>query len=171
MGRKGQASLSANRIPVYWGSLPVAPTRKSSWQACPVSMHTHVQSVYTLPAQTQGHSPFRYEHAMCTHTPAGYHQHHGCDLSPSLGTHSPITVTHLQSTRTVWRQARSSDHSLATPTYGESWQSLASAHTKQLSIIRNFYASKSKDSLSPSFQAWLEQSETVSTIQTMSQHQ
>lgn len=80
MGRKGQASLSANRIPVYWGSLPVAPTRKSSWQACPVSMHTHVQSVYTLPAQTQGHSPFRYEHAMCTHTPAGYHQHHGCNL-------------------------------------------------------------------------------------------
>lgn len=98
-------------------------------------------------------------------------QHHGCNLSPSLGTHSPITVTHLQSTRTVWRQARSSDHSLATLTYGESWQSLASAHTIQLSIIRNFYASKSKDSLSPSFQAWLEQSETVSTIQTMSQHQ
>lgn len=127
-------------------------------------MHTHVQSVYTLPARTQGQSPSRHEHAMCTHTPAGYHQHHGCNLSPPLGVHSPIPVTHLQSTRTVYRQARSSDHSLGTlPQQGESWQSLISAHMKQLPIIRNFYASKSEESLSLSFQARLEQSEAVST--------
>lgn len=50
------------------------------------------------------------------------------------------------------------------PQHGESWQSLASAHMKQLSIIRNFYASKSEDGLSPSFQAWLEQSEAVFTV-------
>lgn len=49
------------------------------------------------------------------------------------------------------------------PQQGESWQSLISAHMKQLPIIWNSYASKSEDSLSPSFQAWLEQSEAVST--------